>query len=431
MLVNSDKYCPSCNGDLDKICNFCAYDKSMILDIYDIKTKYGLSAKKMSELKSSIINVHPNDPNESAIRRWYAEDVEKLVLEKYCKPNSKMRSDIIKSLEHRPIRKERYMQIREELIGLVNKTQDPAFNIYNLGNYNVYICDYYSENENNNTIVHKVYEEMRFWENRNDEFAKALELLDDALYEELDAYDDYIHDLENTCIYKNTLWKYNTSELMTEFLKSENSLKELKTAVDKFEKTDQIKEYIENKKIKCACNIEDYCESYYNNEIDWNECKTLIDRQSVENDKNEYITEVVLNTVKSMHNDNHVTKNAKDHYNALVRENLNVQNYLNNPQITNKDPNIEKIIRTIIRKRYLGISKSSLIYQHMRNICEDFTQEWHDMVFDSELVETYRRIGDDVDFDVVEFPKILPENIKTFIDKSYKQYTEGLNQNLN
>jgi len=286
MIVNNDKYCSTCDGDLDKICYFCAYDKTMILSYDDIRQKYKLTKTQLKTLKSSTINVDPNNHIESKIQIFYAEDVEKLVLEKCCKLGSKLYGEIIRSLENRPKRKERYMQIRKELVDLVNKIEDELLYKFSLGDYNVYICDNYLEDEDVFVIAKQAYDSMKNEAIKSRSLSKAQDMLSVVLREKFSAYADKLICCK---VYNNVLQNYNNEELMSEFLSNDNNFEDFRDQIEIYKKFDKFDEYIKNHPIQvniCPKIInlrKSYCRGI--EEITFEYCKTFIDRQIIENKK--------------------------------------------------------------------------------------------------------------------------------------------------
>lgn len=142
--------------------------------------------------------------------------MEKLVLENHCKPNSKIYNEIAKSLENRPKRKERYMQIRKGLIDLINKTGDTLFKELSLSDCNACICENYSEDDDVHIIAGIVYENMRNACIKSNGFNKAQNILKEALRKEFGGYTD---ELVKTDMYENIISSYcNNEKLMRDFL---------------------------------------------------------------------------------------------------------------------------------------------------------------------------------------------------------------------
>lgn len=351
MLVNSEQFCPTCNMDLDKICYYCASDETLILNYYRIRSKYKINPKCLKSLKSSCLNIN----GKGHITRLYTEDVEKLILKKYCKPNSEMYKEITKSLEHRSIRKERYMQIREELISLINKINDPIFDTFTLGLCNKYISNYYSDDQDNFTIVNKIYEAAIIDYHKNNEYKDAKKMLDKVLDKK---FKKHMYEFGNSDEYHNTyeeILKNNFNQsLMTEFLKSEDNLKVFEDIIDLIRKDKEIEKYMESASI--SFDDLDYDVSinegvrYNSDEITLDEYKILIKNNYFKNFKRKYVRDVVRKKLKLYFKSRSVKK--LNYFDYVVFKNDIIYNYLADDEITEKSRDIEEVIDTIVRRKY-------------------------------------------------------------------------------
>jgi len=171
MLKHSRKYCPICDEDFDTLCVNCIDDELVAIVRWEILKMYDLKGPDLRKIRTVY---------HKRVAYCKISDIEEYLFKKY-RNNNKIINAIIEEREKRNKYKIKFIDIREELVDLINKIYDGEASQINLLDFTDDIKEFVYGDDDYLTSAFIIYNKIYQQINHKVEKIKTKKIIDNVL----------------------------------------------------------------------------------------------------------------------------------------------------------------------------------------------------------------------------------------------------------